>query len=482
MMYFVEVENRDMKHTLHDPYSETETLYKGSVTLVLNAVSDFRFSLLPNHPRFEDGCIEPYVSRIVIRRIAEREEEVIFRGRVIDMVQKMSSDGLILKEFVTECELAYLIDSKQRAWEHHGLTPRQYLERILARHNESVLGDSTGNKEIHIGNVNITHASTVYHTTNDTSLKHIKDLVGILGGYIGISHDGTRRRLNYQREIGEIHNIPIKLAVNLKSIRSQTSSSRAITRLIPLGAERDDVSLAIARLRAANIIRSDAFERVWRDTTNPTPWLSQLLINLSRLRYGPDWTLSSADLVEALEVLVHLGVMNSPDYWAARADRHAVEMSLPWQLHHLLMIAAGHALRNEPKLDAPRTRLKLAGDEDYIDATEVSGAQRFMETTVEGTIVWDDVTNPDELRTKAEAWLRQQSVSNSVTISALDLSLIGESSDRFCVGNTYTTHHPILGIDDAYRLIEQTIDLLDPLKGTLTFGNRPVGLGGHISR
>lgn len=88
-------------------------------------------------------------------------------------------------------------------------------------------------------------------------------------------------------------------------------------------------------------------------------------------------------------------------------------------------------------------------------------------------ITWDDVTLASNLRRKAEDWLRDQSGElHQYSVSAVDLSVLDKDFDEFSVGTQYPIKNPLIGLDDVVRCIGRTIDINDPTKTKLTFGDK----------
>ena len=88
-------------------------------------------------------------------------------------------------------------------------------------------------------------------------------------------------------------------------------------------------------------------------------------------------------------------------------------------------------------------------------------------------ITWDDVTLASNLRRKAEDWLRDQSGElHQYSVSAVDLSALDKDFDEFSVGTQYPIKNPLIGLDDVVRCIGRTIDINDPTKTKLTFGDK----------
>lgn len=374
-MYYVEaiIDGETVLLQDLDPSSNVK-LQSGKIHPALNAISDFTFTLLQNHPQF--GKLKPFKTLL---RVTDEKGNIFWRGRVLDPTAKMSNNGLMYIDYTAEDELAFLLDSKQRHGEFHDITPKQYLQIILDNHNQSVAGDSI-DKTILLGNVNVTNSTdNVYrYLSYDTSLNNIlEDLLSSLGGYISLRYEGGKRYLDYLTDSGTTSQMSIALADNLKSIESQQNPSEIITRLIPLGAYLEDESGA----------------------------------------------------------------------------------------------------------SKPRLTIKSVNDnKDYIDDPELVAQYGI----VEGFVIWDDVTQPSNLKAKGQAWLSNQRLTDSVTITAADLSLIDESYESFKLGNFYRAENKELGIDRLYRLSAQEIDILNPLESALEFGDRKTSLtnysGGFVGQ
>lgn len=306
-MYFVEIEilPGSTIQPLHDPYSRTNVLVKGNITQVLNAVNDFKFDLLPSHPLYE-ADIRSYVSLV---RVRDHTDEIIFRGRIVDYSRKMAGDGQMVKSYVAECELAYLLDSIQEAEELVNITIDEYFKRLLSVHNRRVGDDD---KRINTMSILGIHSSVpisfdrnclcgtttdVYHINYMSTYQNIKThILDVLGGYVWLDYPNGQRRLNYAETSGELREMPIELAVNLENMTSSYQASQDYTRLIPLGAELERYELAIDRLKEIGVIQGESDfwlneVRHHRDGISLigqeaiSPWSGQLLLGLSKLNY-----------------------------------------------------------------------------------------------------------------------------------------------------------------------------------------------------
>ncbi len=86
-------------------------------------------------------------------------------------------------------------------------------------------------------------------------------------------------------------------------------------------------------------------------------------------------------------------------------------------------------------------------------------------------VEWDDVTEPENLLRKAQAYLKT-AINQNITIElkAIDLSLMDHSMDSFKLGDYIHIISRPHGLDDRLVLKKQTLDLLKPDNDTITLG------------
>ena len=132
------------------------------------------------------------------------------------------------------------------------------------------------------------------------------------------------------------------------------------------------------------------------------------------------------------------------------------------------IIPLGAELENEDNETKARLTIADVNDgRDYVydqDAVNIYGWIFKTET-------WDDVTEASNLKSKAEAFLREK-IKQSITIelSAIDLSLIDKSIDSFDLGDKIQIISEPHNLNDYYLLEKQTIDLLKPENDKITLG------------
>lgn len=139
------------------------------------------------------------------------------------------------------------------------------------------------------------------------------------------------------------------------------------------------------------------------------------------------------------------------------------------------LIPLGERIESEDEeaTDASEARLTIEsvnGGKDYIVDHET---EKALGTIVVGTQVWDDITQPNILKTRGQQWLAEQNrMKVQHTLTALDLSLIDLDIDSFDVGNSHPVINPIMGIDDRLRVVGKSIDIINPENNELDIGDQ----------
>lgn len=107
------------------------------------------------------------------------------------------------------------------------------------------------------------------------------------------------------------------------------------------------------------------------------------------------------------------------------------------------------------------------GGVDYID--DAKAMREYG--VIEGTAEWDDVTDPLNLKTKAERWLEDNNrLPMSTEVTALDLSAIGIDPDGFRLYDWYKVDDAPAGVSATLEIVHQVLDLNDPSASTFDLG------------
>lgn len=113
-------------------------------------------------------------------------------------------------------------------------------------------------------------------------------------------------------------------------------------------------------------------------------------------------------------------------------------------------------------------RYTIAPVNDGKDYLEIPDFQKEF-GIINGAVTWDDVKDPNELLSKAKAWIRNQKAStNSWNISALELP----DYDHFKVYDRYLFVNPYVADTQLLTVVSKEIDITNPFKSTLTIGDK----------
>lgn len=114
-------------YILHDIRTEKYRVTNAVLTEELSKVKELTFQIYPEHPYFDK--IFPLVPNIKI----EKDNNTIFKGRVIDINQSMDNS----KQITCESSFAFLFDSIIRPYSFQG-TPKDLFLYFINSHNTQV--------------------------------------------------------------------------------------------------------------------------------------------------------------------------------------------------------------------------------------------------------------------------------------------------------------------------------------------------------
>lgn len=137
----------------------------------------------------------------------------------------------------------------------------------------------------------------------------------------------------------------------------------------------------------------------------------------------------------------------------------------------------GATVEDENNNDQSKPRLTIAsvnGNKEYLLADE----RLINEFGIQSkAVLWDDITQANILKTKAQQWLDNQLIAQGkLTIKALDLSLLSIDPERFWIGNSYPVKNPLMNIDESLRIVDMNIKINQPEETELNFGERSLTL------
>lgn len=116
-------------------------------------------------------------------------------------------------------------------------------------------------------------------------------------------------------------------------------------------------------------------------------------------------------------------------------------------------------------------RLTIASVNDGVTYVEDSTAYSLY-GAIYGFQIWEDVTDPNNLKAKGEAFLiANNTLEVSDTVSALDLSIIGLDIDDFRLYDSYPTSNRLIGVNSVLRIVKKTTNVVEAYASTFTLGN-----------
>jgi hypothetical protein len=231
-MYEVIITNNSTNTIIYYPSSDPDTphLNKLNKKEKDSNADILDFTILKDNPGYD--ILYELTTEVTIKDI--RDDTYEFDGRIIKVIEKMDSNGMFYKDVTVEGSLDYLLDSSTRKYTYELKTPTEILTDLLNKHNSKV----SSNRQIHLGNIEITNATTI-SVNYQTTLAAIQLIKGKLGGHFKIRLQNGVRYLDYFNTINT--DIVIRLGENMKDMLIENDITGMGTRLIPIG--KDDLTI-----------------------------------------------------------------------------------------------------------------------------------------------------------------------------------------------------------------------------------------------
>lgn len=229
MTYKITVITDGTSYPLYQPGADDLQLIDPVITLELNSSGSLSFEVPPEHP-FRDK-IQALSSEFFVYQNGDE----IFRGRNTGSEEDYYKTGSI----TCEGDLAYLLDSIQRPYDHTG-NMDEFFQHVLIIHN----GQVEERKQFQCGTVNVTDNTSDAQRINDTCSTTLECLKGQLvephGGYLRTRlGDNGKRYLDYMTDFGGYNSQPIRFRENLLDIGKKKDATTIRTALIPYGAQQE---------------------------------------------------------------------------------------------------------------------------------------------------------------------------------------------------------------------------------------------------
>lgn len=202
------------------------------LSMDVNGAGSLTFVIPPRNSLYDS--IKKIKSVITVKQ----DDEVIFRGRVLDD----EKDFYNQKNVYCEGERSFLLDSLKKPYDHSkGVNVLQFFKDLIQNHNEQVEEE----KRFTVGTVTAVDETVKMEAKDDSyndTLCVIEDrLLGAYGGYLRMRTAGDVHYIDWLKESGGTNGQTIEFSVNLLDLNDKVDAADVFTVLIPLGkSELDD--------------------------------------------------------------------------------------------------------------------------------------------------------------------------------------------------------------------------------------------------
>ena len=237
-MYQITIINDGVRQILHtDDPNSTQRIAAGTLKEYVGQTPSLTLTVTP-----QNACYNMLIDRNTLVELKNTETGVIeFEGYLLKSPESMTSKGTLQKKLTFEGFLGYLNDSVQDYHTYTDAQPSFFLTALLEYHNAT----TEASKHIYHGSVNAGQGgskTTAYRST----LAEIKEnLVNRFGGELRIRRgDDGKLLLDYLTAAtnGSTADTIIMLGHNLRSLSIESDTANIITRLMPLGAQLDEIT------------------------------------------------------------------------------------------------------------------------------------------------------------------------------------------------------------------------------------------------
>lgn len=238
-MYTVKAFVNGTEYVLHNP---KQNLYIGDGYFEIgdNINGQAEFTVYPDHRNYD------YVKKLTTDVVFYNDGTPEFYGRIL---YDDEDDFSGAKKVFCEGELAFFCDSIQPIKVYQDYTVKRYLADLIDIHNSQV----EERKQFVLGKVTVTDSNdSLYRYSNyDTTRELMKDrLTDRLGGHFVVRHEEGLRILDYlsDEDFYRENTQTIEFRKNLLEFSRNIDASEIATRIIPLGARKENKKDAVGVL------------------------------------------------------------------------------------------------------------------------------------------------------------------------------------------------------------------------------------------
>ena len=395
-MYTIHVDGKLLFSTA--TVDEEHIILSPKLSLDVNGAGSLSFILPPGNVLYDS--IRKLKSIITVHQ----DEELIFRGRVLDDVKDFYNQ----KDVYCEGDRSFLLDSQCAPYTYSG-TVLGLFQKLIDEHNAQV--DSE--KQFTIGNVTAVTRETleVENVAYWETLKEIDEkLLGAFGGYLMTRTEGGVTYVDWLAKSGETSSQVIEFSVNLLDIKDKVDASDVFTVLIPLGASeigedgeyQEPVNISSVNSGLKYIQDDEAvakYGKIWRTRTweyekDPASLLAKGLEHLKTGIALQTLTLNAIDMhfmngsAEAIRKGAYVRILSNP---------HGLDIAMNCTKLDIDLLNPESTIYTfgEP----PRTLSEnvVKAEEDLGELTGFGGGGRSVVKEMKDYIRWADIrANADE--------------------------------------------------------------------------------------
>ena len=171
------------------------------------------------------------IQRLVTDISVRKEGKEIWAGRVLSESRDFWNNRVLY----CEGELAFFNDSVQPPAEYAGCTIREYLEALIAVHNEKVDASRRFSVDGSAVSVYDGEYTATFYTNYTKTIDALNELVDAYGGHFRIRKENGTRYLDYLSDYPDTCRQTIQFGKNLIDFTRSWDSTQFATVIIPLG-------------------------------------------------------------------------------------------------------------------------------------------------------------------------------------------------------------------------------------------------------
>lgn len=393
------------QYILHDIRTDKYRVTNGNLTEELSKVKELTFQIYSEHPYFDK--INPLVPNIKV----EKDNNTIFRGRVININQSMDNS----KQITCESSFAFLFDSIIRPYSFQG-TPKDLFQYFINSHNTQV---GTFEKTTDI----LIQSNKVYFKYNESNFL-----------YEQVLNPNVSEIDNYYEIDGD------KIVLIGKLTGANLDNNDYINR-----SSTDYIStFESLETKILDTIGGYLFERYENDFTF-IDWVDDFKNGENQIIAG--------QTIEFGKNLMDLFVDNDAS------------------TTYSVVIPLGAEIEDEDGTKERLTIKDVNNGKDYLVNETALANYGWIVAPISDT-TWDDVTLASNLKTKGEDYLSEIAVmlKSTLELNSFDLSVLDKNINSFKLGEYVVVKSTFHGISKTYLLSKKITSINDATAMTITLG------------